>query len=147
MDYRSLESIARALKELSLYAEQHKALDVELAKIASSDEDCKLLMTIPGVGPFVAVAIKARIGDISRFPDKQKLASYAGLVPKAYNSGEYVSKHNHVKKGDMDLKYALTLAVNGAVRSKTKNTIKTFYKKQIKKGRSAQEAMLLQRGS
>ena len=84
-------------------------------------------MTIPGVGPFVAVAIKARIGDITRFPDKQKLCSYAGLVPKADNSGEYVSKHGHVKHGDMVLKAALTTAVRGAVSARSNNTVKKRY--------------------
>jgi len=61
------------LEELSIYAGQHKALEGELAKIASNDEGCRLLMTIPGVGSFSAVAIKARIGEIGRFSDKTKL--------------------------------------------------------------------------
>ena len=78
------EALWMYLEELSLYAEQHKTLDAELAKIASNDEDCKILMMLPGVGPFVAVAIKARIGDIKRFPDNQKLCSYAGMVEVYY---------------------------------------------------------------
>ena len=110
------ESESRALTmyldELSFYAEQHEKLDAELAKIASNDEDCKLLMTIPGVGPFVAVTIKARIGTISRFPDKQKLCSYAGIVPKADDSGDYKGRRG-VKRGDYVLKNALTTAVRG----------------------------------
>ncbi|MGC9145680.1 MAG: IS110 family transposase [Nitrososphaeria archaeon] len=128
------------LEELSLYAEQHKMLDAEFARIASSDEDCKLLMTIPGVGPFVAVAIKARIGDISRFPDKQKLASYAGLVPKADNSGEHVSRHNRLKHGDNVLKAALTIAARGAASAKSNNSIKKRYVKMLRKRKAPQDA-------
>jgi transposase len=131
------------LEELSLYAEQHKALDAEFAKIASNDEDCKLLMTIPGVGPFVAVAIKARIGDISRFPDKQKLASYAGLVPKADNSGEHVSRHNHLKHGDNVLKAALTIAARGAASAKSNNSIKKRYIKMLRKRKAPQDAEVI----
>lgn len=134
--------LAMYLNELELYAEQHDQLEQEINTAASNDEDCRLLMTMPGVGPFVAVTIKARIGDITRFPDKKKLASYAGVVPRASNSGDYVSSHNSVKKGDMSLKYALTLAVNGAVKSKGKNVIKSFCTKQVRKGRPAQLAIV-----
>lgn len=132
-----------SVEELSLYAEQRKALDAELAKIASKDEDCKLLMTIPGVGPFVAVAIKARIGDIKRFPDKQKLASYAGLVPKADNSGERVSKHDRLKHGDNVLKEAFTIAARGAVSVKSKNSIKQRYLKMLRKRKVPQDAEVI----
>jgi len=53
--------LAMFLNELELYAEQHDQLEREINIAASNDEDCKLLMTIPGIGPFVAVTIKARI--------------------------------------------------------------------------------------
>jgi transposase len=80
------------------------------------DGDIKLLMTIPGMNLFTASATKSRIGDdVSRFPTKKHLCSSAGLAPGASNSGEYELKHNHVKRGDMILKYALTCAVRGAV--------------------------------
>lgn len=111
--------------------------------VALNYEDCRLLMTIPGVGPFVAVAIKARIGDMTRFPDKQKLCSYAGLVPKADNSGEYISKHRHVKHGDMVLKAALTIAVRGAVCAKSNSSIKKRYSKMIRKGKAPQDAEVI----
>ena len=42
----------------------------------------------------------------------------------------------------MSLKYALTLAVNGAVKSKGKNVIKSFCTKQVRKGRPAQLAIV-----
>jgi hypothetical protein len=96
-------------------------------------------MTIPGVGPFVAVTIKARIGIISRFPDKQKLCSYAGIVPKADNSGEYEGRRG-VKRGDYVLKNALTIAVRGAVKSSARTSIKRVYMKAIRRGKEAQVA-------
>src|SRR5215469_5441408 len=59
---------------------------------------------------------ESRIGDdVSRFATKKHLCSYAGVVPKANNSGEFISEHNHVKQGDIVLKYALTCAVRGAI--------------------------------
>jgi len=42
----------------------------------------------------------------------------------------------------MNLKYALTLAVNGAINSKGKSVIKSFCTKQVRKGRPAQLAIV-----
>ena len=61
---------------------------MELAQVARDRREVQLLMTIPGVSFYAAVGILAEIGDVRRFPDKQHLASYAGLVPRADNSGD-----------------------------------------------------------
>jgi transposase len=128
------------LQELNLYAEQHAQVETEVAKMAESDEDCLILMSHPGIAPFTALAIKARIGDVSRFPTKRHLSSYAGLVPAADNTGEHVSRHRHVKHGDDVLKYALTVAVGGAVKARASTAVKMFYRKMNAKGRAPQEA-------
>jgi hypothetical protein len=100
-------------------------------------------MTIPGINCFTAVAIKSRIGDdVSRFATKKHLCSYAGVVPKANNSGEYISEHNHVKQGDIVLKYALTCAVRGAILANKNSSIKLFYRKISKKGVSPQKVLI-----
>ncbi|MDG7037478.1 MAG: IS110 family transposase [Nitrososphaerota archaeon] len=106
------------LEELSIYAGQHKVLEGELAKIASNDEDYGLLMSIHSVGQFSAVVIKARIAEIGRFSGKTKLESYAGLVPRVDNTGEYISRHRHMKYEDDVLKVTLTTAVKGAIQGR-----------------------------
>jgi transposase len=128
------------LQELNLYAQQHSQVESEVARMAEVDEDCLILMSHPGIAPFTALAIKARIGDVSRFPTKRHLSSYAGLVPEADNTGEHVSRHRHVKHGDDVLKYALTVAVGGAVKARASTAVKLFYLKMIGKGRAPQEA-------
>ena len=40
------------------------------------------LQHLPGIGPVLALMIRAEIGDIRRFPTPGHLASYAGLVPR-----------------------------------------------------------------
>ena len=136
-------ALARYLEELKMYVSHHRQLDTEIARIAASDNDVQLLMTIPGINSFTAVAIKSRIGDdVSRFATKKHLCSYAGVVPKANNSGEYISEHNHVKQGDIILKYALTCAVRGAILANKNSSIKLFYRKISKKGVSPQKAQI-----
>jgi transposase len=126
-------ALARYLEELTLHVAHHKQLETELAKIAESDEDALALMTIPGIDFFTALAMKSRIGDIGRFPTKKHLCSYGAVVPGASNSGEYISTHNHVKHGDMVLKYALTCAVRGAVSANKSSAVKRFYVKHCRR--------------
>ncbi len=47
----------------------------------------KLLMTIKGIAPLVALAFLADIGDIERFPTLRKMNAYPGLVPRVKESG------------------------------------------------------------
>jgi transposase len=126
-------ALARYLEELKLLAAHHRQLETELAKIAESDADALLLMSIPGIDFFTALAVKSRIGKIGRFPTKKHLCSYGAVVPGASNSGEYISTHNHVKHGDMVLKYALTCAVRGAVSARKNTAVKRFYLKHCKR--------------
>lgn len=124
--------LARALEQLSLLAEQEGALQTELAKAATDRFDVQLLMTIPGVDYYTGVAIIAEIGDIRRFATKKELCSHAGVVPRADNSGEQVSRHRPVKKGDMVLKRFLCIAVQGMLRANRDTSIKRFYEKKAK---------------
>lgn len=52
------------------------------------NEDYVLLMSIPGIGPIVAQAILAEIGDVRRFKRIDELCSFIGLVPNIYQSGD-----------------------------------------------------------
>jgi transposase len=47
-----------------------------------------LLKTIPGISTLTAMTLLVEIGDISRFKNLDKLASYAGLTPDTRSSGE-----------------------------------------------------------
>jgi transposase len=75
---RNERSLAQELKRSSA------AIRAEIKDV----EAIKQLQTIPAVGPKVAVHIWAWVGDITRFPSARQLASYAGLVPSVWQSGE-----------------------------------------------------------
>jgi len=72
-------------------------LDKELMKIALEDGSAKRLMTIPGVGAVSAVAMSCWIGEIARFSNAKKLASYFGLAPRVRQSAE-TERHGHITK-------------------------------------------------
>jgi transposase len=64
-----------------------RRLSLDLKGLAGLDEDVKLLMTIPGIGYYTALLVKAEIGDVNRFKSGDHLCSYAGLVPSTHSSG------------------------------------------------------------
>lgn len=125
--------LARYLEQLELLAQQEESMQVELAQIARDRADMQLLMTIPEVSFYTAVGIIAEIGDIRRFPNKQHLASYAGLVPKADDSGETKGQqHRPVKKGNRVLNSFLCTAVKGMLKASKSTAVAEFYRKKVK---------------
>jgi transposase len=68
------------------------------------------LRTIPGVGPFLSLALAVEIGDITRFPGPAQLRGYSGLVPAVYQSGDKDALGPLTKAGNRWLRYAAVLA-------------------------------------
>jgi hypothetical protein len=57
-----------ALTLLRQLEERLEVVDERLLRLASVDQDVKLLVTIPGIQVTVAIGFLAAIGDIHRFP-------------------------------------------------------------------------------
>ena len=62
-----LEPLESYLRLMAPLKEEIQLLSLELRHIAAGDEEIRLLTTIPGVGYYTAVLVKAEIGDITRF--------------------------------------------------------------------------------
>lgn len=75
------------------------------------------LMTVPGIGPIVATTVLAVFSDVQRFPSAKHAASYAGLVPSTFDSGER-TQHGHItRRGSTELRSMLCEAAHHARRS------------------------------
>ncbi len=69
-------------------------------------------MSIPGINVYSAACIIAQIDNASRFGSKEKLASYAGLVPRQDQSGS-VDRRGHITKhGPSLLRFILVNAAH-----------------------------------
>ena len=64
-----------------------KAVEAKLDEVAKADPRVRQLQTIPGVGPRLAEIVVATIFDPHRFRGRREVASYAGLTPARYQSG------------------------------------------------------------
>jgi transposase len=68
--------------------EQLSILHRRLLAIVRDDEVCRRLMTVPGVGPVVALTYRATIDVPARFRNSKAVGAVLGLTPSKYQSGE-----------------------------------------------------------
>src|SRR5262245_51852236 len=61
---------------------------VNLLAIVKDDEVCRRLMTIPGVGPVVALTYRTTIDVPARFRNSRAVGAVLGLTPSKYQSGK-----------------------------------------------------------
>jgi len=64
-----------------------KKMEKQMARVFSPTPAMHLLRSLPGVGPVLSVVIALEVGEIGRFTWADRLASYAGTVPRVHASG------------------------------------------------------------
>lgn len=79
-------------------------------------EDLQRLKSVPGVGDIVALTAIAVFSDATRFPSAKHAASYAGLVPQTWQSGETNRQGHITKTGSPELRAMLVQAAHTARR-------------------------------
>jgi transposase len=97
-------SLLTAIDSLNV---QVKAADKALKQLAEADSVCRLLMTVPGVGPVTAVRFVAAIDDVKRFKNAHALQSYLGLTPGENSSSDRNQRLGITKAGSSELRRAL----------------------------------------
>ena len=95
---------------------KESTVEDEISRSAMDDRNVDLLMTIPGIGIYSAAAIMSEIDDISRFKTKEKLASYAGLVPRQNQSGTVDIRGHITKRGPSMLRFISVNATHPVIK-------------------------------
>jgi transposase len=71
-----------------VFREQISVLHRRLLAIVRDDDVCRRLMTVPGVGPVVALTYRATVDVPARFKNSKAVGAVFGLTPSKYQSGE-----------------------------------------------------------
>ena len=113
-------------KTLDLLIAQYEDLRVQrlnmmkelraLSKTERFAEPLRLLMTVPGIGQVSGLTILSEIDDIARFKDASHLASYVGIVPMCYSSGEHDGTGNLTVRRHAQLRWLIVESAWIAVR-------------------------------
>ncbi len=93
--------------------DQLAILHRSLLAIVRDDEVCRRLMSIPGVGPVVALTFRASVDVPARFKNSKAVGAAFGLTPSKYQSGEIIrsgaiSKWTH--PGKVEAPYTVCIA-------------------------------------
>lgn len=92
--------------------EQIRVYDTLLRRQALQNEAAKRLMTVPGVGPIVALAFVSMIDEPGRFAKSKSVGAYLGLTPRRYQSGEKDVSGSISRTGDTLVRAYLFEAAN-----------------------------------
>lgn len=87
--------------------QQLAALHKMLIDIVRDDPVCRRFMTVPGVGPVVALTYRASVDQPHRFLHSRSVGAHAGLTPKRHQSGEIDYDGGISKCGDTMLRTML----------------------------------------
>ncbi len=111
-----LHSLTRELlhglsEELASLDKRIQQYDQKIQELAENDDECRRMMTMPGIGAITATALKAAVGDATYFKSGRHLAAWLGLVPRQHSTGGKSVLLGISKRGD---KYLRTLLIHGA---------------------------------
>lgn len=111
-------SLRRLTATLLSVDTQAREAQAEVCAAAAADPIAEALRTLTGIGPVLALTLRAEIGTITRFPTWPQLASYAGVVPRVASSGG-VTRHGAItREGSPWLRWALVEAAIHAMQRK-----------------------------
>ena len=72
----------------------------EIETLAKSDDSCRRVMTVPGIGPLISSAMVAAIGNGTAFAKGRDYSAWLGLVPKQMSTGDRTILGRLSKRGN-----------------------------------------------
>ena len=113
---KALTSLSREVmrglyEELVALDERITRADHLIKRVFADNASCQKLAKIEGVGPVVATALVAAVGNAKEFTNGRHLAAWLGLVPRQCSSGGKERLLGISKRGD---RYLRTLLIHGA---------------------------------
>ncbi len=101
--------------EWKIVDQQIEELGDELERISAADAGCTRIRKIPGIGPVVATAIVAAIGNGAAFRKGREFAAWLGIVPRQYSTGGKARLLGISKRGNVYLRKILIHGARAAV--------------------------------
>jgi transposase len=122
--------------------DQIAVLHRRLLAIVKDDEVCRRLMTVPGVGPVVALTYRATVDVPARFHNSKAVGASFGLTPSKYQSGEINRTGAISKCGDEMMRVMLYEAAQVLLLRSTKWSWLKAWAMKIARHRGAKKAIV-----
>ena len=127
---------AEELADLIAVEEKIKKATAELKTMVLARDS--RLMDIHGVGPVVAARILADVGDVARFADRNRFASWTGTAPLDASSGEQ-NRHRLSRAGNRRVNHMIHIAAVTQLRLDTEG--RDYYRGKRAAGKKPKEAI------
>jgi transposase len=127
---------AEELSELIAVEAKIKKATAELKTMVLARDS--RLMDLTGVGPVVAARILADVGDVARFADRNRFASWTGTAPLDASSGEQ-NRHRLSRAGNRRINHMIHIAAVTQIRLNTEG--RAYYRRKRTEGKKPMEAM------
>ncbi|MER8724804.1 IS110 family transposase [Mesorhizobium sp. M1027] len=105
--------LARTIEGLGA---QIREIEIELLAWYRTNQVCRRLSTIPGIGFITATALAATVVDAKVFRFGRQFAAWLGLVPKQHSSGGKDRMGGISKMGDRYLRHLLVVGATAVIR-------------------------------
>ena len=105
------ELLGELYEQLQLLDERIKGYDRRVTALFRSQEECRRIEAVEGVGPLGATAVVATFGDGRQFGNGRQFSAALGLVPRQHSTGGEPLLLGISKRGD---RYVRTLLIHGA---------------------------------
>ena len=141
---RPRDAVGKTRKRLAL--EQLTEMVTTEKKITASSKELKAmvlargstLMQLTGVGPVVAARILADVGDVARFADRNRFASWTGTAPLDASSGQQI-RHRLSRAGNRRANHVIHIAAVSQLRLDSPG--RAYYRRKLAAGKTPMEAM------
>jgi transposase len=109
----SLDALARQYANTTA---EIRAIEKHIHAWHRSCEESRRLEDVPGIGPIVATALVAEVGDWKAFASGRNLAAWIGLVPKQHSTGGKNRLGGISKQGNRYLRWLLVTGAMAVIR-------------------------------
>lgn len=127
---------AEELAELVAVDKKLKAIKAELNDAVAARGSN--LMDIYGIGPANAARILSDVGDVARFADRNRFASWTGTAPLDASSGEQI-RHRLSRAGNRRMNHVIHMAAVVQLGGDTEG--RAYFRRKVAAGKTRHEAM------
>lgn len=127
----AVETFRVSLRQAQHLNELRRSLEQRAEDVLASNKDYEQLISLPGIGPIIALTVLAEVGDIRRFSHHRQFLKYCGFDLAKLQSGGQRGREQLSKRGNARLRLAFWMAGQVAVRLR-ENAFKDKYDRYIR---------------
>jgi transposase len=138
LEYRDDSFEVKGIVELITFLRTKiKETEAEIQKVIKSDpsiyENYKLILSVCGIGPVVAVAMLIYTDNFTKFINARKFNKYCGMIPLENESGKLIKKKKIGRMGNKTMKALLDRGALSVIEHNEE--MKAFYERRVSEGK------------